>query len=109
MNEKGKIAEDHAAQYLVQHGFLILERNYRCGKAEVDLIALRNDLLVFAEVKFRKNALFGHPETTLSDRKIELLHEAASFYTQTLQTRYKLRFDVIAITGEKIEHFQDAF
>ncbi len=109
MLELGRIGENLAAQYLEKQGFLILERNYRFGKAEVDIIALKDKLLVFVEVKMRKNANFGHPETTLSERKIELIHEAASNYTQNLAITTKIRFDIIAITGEVIEHFEDAF
>ncbi len=106
---KGKQGEDLAAQYFVQQGFVVLERNYRHGKAEVDLVVAKENLLVFVEVKMRSNQAFGYPETTLSERKIELIHEAAFHYTQGLQTRFRLRFDIIAITGSEIEHFQDAF
>ena len=105
----GNIGEEKAVELLIKKGFSILERNYRYKKAEIDIIAKYDTFLVFIEVKTRKNNNFGNPEETVSERKIELFQNAAEHFMIENNINLMLRFDIIAITGNEIIHFEDAF
>lgn len=108
--QTGKNGEERARCYLEERGYTILAANWRHGKAEIDLICRLEQLLVFVEVKARSGSGFGDPETFVSERKIELMQEAAEAYTDETGWEGDLRFDIIAIgPGERLEHFEDAF
>ena len=107
--ELGKIGEDKATLYLQGQGYQILCRNYRYRKAEIDIIAQFKNLLVFVEVKARKNDLFGHPESFVDSFKIKLILSAARHYIGVLDWKNDIRFDIISITGNELVHFEDAF
>lgn len=65
----GQYAEIVAADYLVKKGFKILAQNFRYKRFEIDLIVKKDELIVFVEVKARKNNLFGHPEDFVNRKK----------------------------------------
>ena len=109
---KGFVYEGFAAEYLFQIGYKILERNYRYKRSEIDLIALERKTLVFVEVKYRRVSQFGYPEQFVSEKQMERIREAATYYLQ--EKNYSdmlIRFDIIAILAKKenIEHIKDAF
>ena len=79
-NELGKIGEQLAIDYLLKNGYKIRERNYRYLKAEVDIIALKENTLVAVEVKTRTSNYFGNPEDFVTKKKIKLLVSAIDFY-----------------------------
>ena len=112
-NELGKIGEQLAIDYLLKNGYKIRERNYRYLKAEVDIIALKENTLVAIEVKTRTSNYFGNPEDFVTKKKIKLLVSAIDFYVTKRNLDVNVRFDIIAITLEKdthkLEHFEDAF
>jgi len=113
-NETGKLGEELAAKFLTDKGYLILERNYRFGRAEVDIIVQKDKTLIFVEVKTRKNNRFGFPEEFVDKKKQKLMRSAAEEYSYSTQWNGELRFDVIAITNAEtdkalIEHFEDVF
>ena len=113
-HELGQTGEAAAADYYTAHGFEVLARGYRHGRAEVDLVLRRGaELLVFAEVKTRALSQFGTPETFVSERKKELFRQAATHLQEALDWRGDIRFDIMALTllsqGFRIEHFEDAF
>ena len=111
--EVGKRGEQLAAELLQSKGYSLLARNWRYKRAEVDIIAQRQKLLVFVEVKVRKNNRFGFPEQMVSVAQQERLQQAATAYMEQHFTSQLplLRFDIIAITLEPAEivHFEDAF
>ncbi len=111
--QQGKRAEMAAAKFLQQSGYAIRERNYRNGKAEVDLIIQRGVLLVFVEIKSLRSLRHGHPEERIGNTKTNLFHQAATNYQEEENWEKEIRFDSIAITffpqAIKIEHFEDAF
>lgn len=112
MNQKttkqiGDHAENRAVAYLVSHDFEILETNYRFRRNEVDIICLKDDLLVFVEVKYRKNNYFGEAEDFVSEAQLHRLHLAAQDYIQQIRWQKEIRFDIIAIVGKELEHFLD--
>ena len=99
-----------AAACLEEKGYRILERNYRCGHGEVDLIASKDGWIVFVEVKYRKTDSMGLPQEAVNRRKQQRISRAALFYlTEHSLAENRIRFDVIAILGEKITQLEDAF
>lgn len=107
--KRGTAYEAIAAQYLEKYGVKILEKNYRTARGEVDIIALDKDILVFIEVKYRKNAEFGQPWEAVFEAKQRRICRAAEQYCYTRHTDRQVRYDVISICGEEIEWFKDAF
>lgn len=113
--EFGRAAEKVAAAYLVQHGYDIIDRNYRTSRGEIDIVSLRDECLVFTEVKAsrsRSNWYPGDRVNLVKQRKIAL---AAQDFIGGFTTGYtQVRFDVlllIELPGNrwKIEHITDAF
>lgn len=109
---KGKLGEEQAASFLQSLGWELLEQNYRHEHGEIDLIFLERDqILVFVEVKTRKNARFGFAEENISPAQQLKIYEAAEDYIHAINWHGDIRFDVIAIvesTGE-MHHTKDAF
>jgi len=112
--EKGKEGEEKAAALLVEKGFEIIERNYRYGKGEIDIVARDKDFLVFVEVKSRESLEYGKPEEAITKRKMSQIRKIAeSYLAEKNITNENIRFDVVAIlflNGEiSIEHYENAF
>jgi putative endonuclease len=115
-NELGKWGEDLAAKYLVSHGYYIRDRDWKSGKRDLDIVALNEaqNLLVFVEVKTRKDNNLANPEAAVDQKKILNLGHAANDYICQFALDYEVRFDIITIIGTneadaKIDHFEDAF
>ena len=108
-NELGKAGEDKAALYLQQSGYIILERNWRLGRLELDLICRKEEILVIVEVKTRRTPE-EHPEELLNLQKRWHLRCAADAYVKAKQLQLEVRFDLIVLTGGEleIEHIVDA-
>lgn len=112
--KEGDRGESVAAGYLREKGFLILERNYRYQRGEIDIVANDGDELVFVEVKTRRSQAFGTPEESITSRKEDLLKRTAEGYCFEHQIdRTPCRFDVVAIdqkrNGIEIRHIKNAF
>lgn len=112
-NEYGKKGEDAAEQYLVDQGYIILEKNWRKGQIEIDLIARKGPWVVFAEVKSRHTATHGSPESFVSVAKQRMMIDGADQYIQMKNLDLEARFDIISIVGKgeemKVEHIEEAF
>ncbi len=113
-NELGKKGEQVAIEHLQKKGYLILEHNWRYQKCEVDIIAQKDNNLVFIEVKTRKTNFFGLPESFVGIRKIKHLAIAAENYCDinnklTFDVRYDIISAVISKKNTEIHHFEDAF
>ncbi|MCU0383654.1 MAG: YraN family protein [Cyclobacteriaceae bacterium] len=109
---KGMKAEEEAAIFLAAKGYKIVERNYRYKHAEIDIIVIKHEVLVFVEVKSRAKLKFGLPEEAVTEKKAAKILEGAEAYLVEKNWQGPIRFDVIAITnGNTIEimHFEDAF
>ncbi len=113
--DKGKKGEDIAADLLVGKGYLVVERNYRYLRSEVDIIAVDGEVCVFVEVKYREGISYGHPEEAVTTHKLEMIATAAEEYWH-LHPEYKfIRYDIIAITVDKksgqqeVYHIQDVY
>ena len=112
-NKLGKEGELIAFMFLQKENFRILKTNWRYQKAEVDIIAQKDDFLVFVEVKTRGSKKFGKPEEAIDKKKIALYKDAAEGYLGQYPSEVEIRFDVVSIviaTDEtQIEYFPDAF
>lgn len=108
--ESGKEGERKAVEYLKSKGWKILAENYRYKHGELDIIGLDKDVLVFVEVKYRKNNDFGFPEDFVDNHKIGMVRKTAMNYIVKEDWQKDIRFDIVSITGEELpEHFEDAF
>lgn len=76
----GRWGEQQAAQYLESHGYKVLDRNWRCLRGEIDLVAKEGDVLVFVEVKTRRGRDYGTPEEALTKVKAKRLLELGQRY-----------------------------
>lgn len=111
---KGKKGEDIACDFLQDKNYEILERNYRNGRDEIDIIAFAQGTVAFVEVKYRENDKYGLPEESISSEKMERLAACAKAYMMDANKNFpNKRFDVISILKLKdsydITHFEDAF
>lgn len=112
--QTGQTGEEMAARLLVSSQYEIIARNYRWAQGEIDLIARKDDVLVFVEVKTATTPNFGTPESWVDARKQAQIGKAAMHYLQENQIDdLDCRFDVIAVTQESgrwnVEHFENAF
>lgn len=107
----GRDKEALAAEYLEKSGYRILERNFYCRVGEIDIIARDGDTYVFVEVKYRKTAGFGMPEEAVSRIKQDKIYKTAMYYIYRHHKGNDVlcRFDVIAVDGDKIRHYKNAF
>jgi len=107
----GRDGEDAACALLLSQGFEILDRNYRTRFGEIDIVARKKDLLVFAEVKARTSFAFGGPLAAVTPAKQKKITVAALYYLKEKNLRPdSIRFDVIALlAGKPPEHIPDAF
>ncbi|MDC1509016.1 YraN family protein [Saprospiraceae bacterium] len=113
-NKIGAMAENLATDYLLRKGYKILDRNWRFSTAEVDLIGMDGEILVFVEVKSLGYDTFKRPEASVTYYKQGLIMDAASQYMENIGHEWEIRFDVISMIlneGElvELEHFEDAF
>lgn len=109
--EKGSRYEEQAAAFLEERGVRILERNFRCRQGEIDLVGNKDDTLIFFEVKYRKNDVYGSPSEAVDIRKQNKICRAADLYCMknNLCEDKAVRFDVIAVLGREITWYRDAF
>lgn len=112
-NEFGQICEDRAAAHLMARGYIIRDRNWRVGHKEIDIIAQKDGVIAFVEVKARKSDRYGDAIEAVTDQKIRHLVSAAHAYVRYHRIDLPIRFDIISITGEpgqqKVEHIEEAF
>ena len=111
----GKMGEQIAQGFLKEHGYQIIETNYRYGKnGEIDIVARQGEYLVFCEVKTRSNDTFGPPENAITPRKQQQVRKLAKAYLFEHEIRNQAcRFDVVAIRLEQgsahVELYPNAF
>jgi putative endonuclease len=96
--EVGTGGERLAAKWLVKHGFTILKRNFRYGRYEVDIIAGRGPILHIIEVKCRRNSTFGHPEESVSRKKLEHILQGGAGWLVQWPGHRRVQYDVLAIS-----------
>jgi len=111
----GELKETIACEYLKKNGLSVIQRNYQCSRGEIDIIARDGNVTVFAEVRFRNSANYGHPLETVTWHKQKKLLATAKHFIQRHRdfADYPCRFDVLAITlnrgSNELEWIQNAF
>jgi putative endonuclease len=111
----GRGFEDLVAAYLRERGWEILDRNVRFGRREIDLVALREKVVAFIEVKGRRGSGFGHPLEAITWRKRREIAAVALWWIQRFgQPELSYRFDAVAVerTGDGrlvVQHVEDAW
>lgn len=115
-NDLGKWGEDEAALFLERKGYIILERDWKMGKRDLDIIALTEDqqILAVVEVKTRKNEDYQEPEEAVNCAKMKNLAVATNAYVKLKNVRQEVRFDIVSVVGnpprvDSIIHIEDAF
>ena len=112
-NELGKQGEEIAAQYLIEKGYEIVERNWRNSHKEIDIIAKDGVELVIVEVKTRQSDDFGEPDIAVTRQKQSRLIYAANAYLFRHNLDIDTRFDIISIVMKDgnpiVDHIEDAF
>ncbi len=110
----GARGERLAAEFLNRRGFEIVERNFRYGRGEIDVIARKGNLIVFCEVKTRKSSAFGAGEDAVDVRKQAQIRKVAEGYiSKPGLEEAEFRFDVIVIEvrgkSTRIRSIENAF
>lgn len=99
----GRWGETQAAHYFIGQGHVIVNRNVRTPYGEIDLIVEDGEVLVFVEVKTRRNTVFGYAEESITDKKMQHMIDSAEFYLQEHpEFSGDWRIDVVAI--QKCSH-----
>lgn len=107
----GSKYEQIAGEYLEKQGIKIIHYNFRCHYGEIDLIGQSENFLIFFEVKHRTNSNYGYAQEAVGIRKQRIISRVSDYFRITskqysgLQTRY----DVIAVNGQDISWFKNAF
>ncbi|HTP10492.1 MAG TPA: YraN family protein [Anaerolineae bacterium] len=94
----GQRGEDYAAHYLIEHGYALRARNWRCPVGEIDLVTEKDDRLIFVEVRTRRGDRLGTPEESITPAKrAKLIAAAQTYLAEHDQTDRDWRIDVVAI------------
>ena len=109
-NITGQQGEDRAARYLIDKGYRIVARNWHNrGRKELDIVAEDGHTLVFVEVKTRRAGSLSSPLDAVTASKMHRLALAANSFLRINHVTMNVRFDVIGIAGDHIEHIENAF
>jgi len=112
----GQLGEQAATRYLITQGYQLLDRNWRCRLGEIDLVAAREDQIIFVEVRTRASVRFGSGAESVDRHKQQKLRQLALAYLREkrMSQEAKLRFDVVSIQvledgRYEIDHIKHAF
>ena len=110
MNQVGVQGEQIAGEYLESQGYTIVCRNFRCRIGELDIVAKKDGYLVFCEVKSRLTKRYGAPMEAVHRSKQQKIVRTAEFFMLTKGIGdVNVRFDVIEVFADKVNHVQNAF
>ena len=114
---RGKWAEDLVSRWYEQHGYVIVARNWRCKRGELDVVACKNGVLVVCEVKARASNAFGTPAEAVTPAKQMKVRRATADFRTSLRASNdpllslvkSVRFDVACVLGTQLEMLEDIF
>ena len=114
---RGKWAEDLVSRWYEQHGYVIVARNWRCKRGELDVVACKNSVLVVCEVKARASNAFGTPAEAVTPAKQLKVRRATVDFRASLRASNdpllslvkSVRFDVACVLGTQLEMLEDIF
>jgi putative endonuclease len=98
---RGDLGEDIASAFLAVKGYTILDKKVRYARREVDILALRADVLVAVEVKLRRGTRFGSAAEAIDNRKLARIRVALEGISRAMGTHLAARIDVVAIDIEE--------
>lgn len=99
--ELGIKSENLACSFIKNLGFEIIDRNFRCKLGEIDIIAKKNNILVFIEVKYRTNSYFGGIMYSIDNKKLIKIKNSINYYLQKNPYNGEIRVDAILIENKK--------
>ena len=106
----GRAGEEIAAKYLEKQGAAIIARNFTVRGGEIDLIAEKDDIVHFVEVKLRNNLAFGRgAEAVTKEKQRRICRAALRFLQENALGDSSVRFDVLEVTPAGITHLRNAF
>ena len=113
-NDFGKLAEDMAAEFLVRKNYRILARNFRYQKAEIDIVAEFNGIIVVTEVKARSYNTLIEPQEAVTKKKIKSIVMCSDFFMNERKIDKEVRFDIITVLPDEqgvlqLNYIEDAF
>ncbi|OGH47744.1 MAG: hypothetical protein A3A51_04900 [Candidatus Levybacteria bacterium RIFCSPLOWO2_01_FULL_39_10] len=107
-NPTARMGEDLAANFLKKKGYKIIDRNFRLGYGEIDIIAVKKNTLVFVEVKTRRGSLYGTPFEQISSNKLRTIVRTAQFYKlNNPKLPGSLRIDAIGVILDENMNLKD--
>ena len=114
---RGKWAEDLVSRWYEQHGYVIVARNWRCKRGELDVVACKDGVLVVCEVKARASNAFGTPAEAVTPAKQLKVRRATADFRASLRASNdpllslvkSVRFDVACVLGTQLEMLEDIF
>lgn len=103
--------EEKAIEFLIENGFKIIKRNYRCRIGEIDIIAMKDNILRFIEVKYRKNDSYGTSLQAVNAKKQKKIYMTAQCFMaeNNIGENVCCSFDIIAIQGNNIEYIFNGY
>jgi len=109
-HRRGLAGEERAIRYLQSRGWDVVAHRFRVARVELDLVVRRGALVAFVEVKVRRGDAFGHPLEAITGAKRREIVKAARVWVDRFGRPSDVyRFDCIALTGNNLEHLEDAF
>ncbi|MCW4451676.1 YraN family protein [Kaistella sp. BT6-1-3] len=113
-NDFGNLAEDLAVEYLEKKNYRIIARNFRYQKAEIDIVAEFDALIVVTEVKARSYNTLIEPQEAVTKKKIKSIVMCTDFFMQDKTIDKEVRFDIITVLPDEkgvlqLTHIEDAF
>jgi len=106
---KGKEGEEEVARFLRENGYDLLERNFRFSHKEVDIIARKEDIIVFVEVKLRDSERYGSGLEAVTEKKKRNIISVARYFMNKRKLDLNVRFDVASVEYSGIRYIPDAF
>lgn len=101
-HSQGIAGENQALDFLISHGCQFIQRNWHCRFGEIDLIVNDNNILVFVEVRYRKNQQFGGAAYSITPSKLNKLQRSVEYYLSQFPTDMPCRLDAVLISHSSI-------